>query len=100
MNPFFKKENAPDFSDPAVQKAFVENTVDAKELLQKELDVNQAEQVLLKQRIQLAKSFVNDLPSYDPQHSTLLIQIQMDQIELDELKSRELFLIQELTINE
>ncbi len=97
MQPFPKKESAPDFSNPDIQKAFVQDTQDGKSLLQKELTVNQAEQTLLTQRLQLMKSFLNDLPSSDPQYSLLLTQIQMDQIELDELKVRETLLIQKLS---
>lgn len=97
MHPFPKKENAPDFSNPAVQQAFVQDTKTSKSLMQKELDTNQAEQILLNQRIGLMKSFVNDLPSSDPQYSMLLTQIQMDQLELDELKIRSTLLIQSLS---
>ena len=97
MQPFHNKNNAPNFSNHAVQKAYVQETQNTKELTQKELDVNQAEQVLLKQRIELMKSYVSDLPSSDPQYSMLLIQIEMDQVEMDELKTREMFLIQKLS---
>ncbi len=97
MTPFPNKENTPDFSDPSVQKAYIDSTEDTKSLMQKELDVNQAEQLLLKKRIALMKSFINDIPSSDPQYSMFLIQVQMDQIEIDELKTRELLLIQELS---
>lgn len=99
MQPFPKKEETPDFSKPAIQQAFVQSTSDSKSLMQKELDVNQAEQTLLIQRIQLMKSFINDLPSSDPQYSLLLTQLQMDQIEMDELKVRETLLIQKLEEN-
>lgn len=98
MHQFPKKENAPNFSNPAVQQAFVHETKDNKELMQKELDVNRAEQNLLKKRIELMKSFVNDIPSSDPQYSMLLTQVDMDQIEMDELKTREILLIQKLSI--
>lgn len=97
MLPFPKKENTPDFSNPSVQQAFVQDTQDSKSLMQKELDVNQAEQVLLKQRISLMKGLINDIPSSDPQYSVLALQVQMDQIELDELKNREALLIQNLS---
>lgn len=96
MQPFPQKENAPDFSKPEVQQAFVQNTEDGRALLQKELSVNQAEQNLLVKRVQLMKGFVNDLPSSDPQYSMLLTQIQMDQIELDELRIRAQLLSQKL----
>ena len=97
MHQFPQKENAPNFSNPAVQKTFVQETRDNKELMQKELDVNRAEQTLLKQRIVLMKSFINDMPSSDPQYSMLIAQVGMDQIELDELKNREMLLTQKLS---
>ncbi len=31
---------------------------------------------------------INDIPSFDPQYTTLVTQVQMDKIELDELKAR------------
>ncbi|MBX7067357.1 MAG: hypothetical protein K1X28_09010 [Parachlamydiales bacterium] len=96
MQPFSKKD-APDFSKPEVQQTFVHQTHDSKELMQKELDVNQEEQILLDKRIRMMKTFINDLPSSDPQYSMLAVQIQMDQLELDELKVRETFLIQKLS---
>lgn len=96
MQPFPKKET-PDFSKAEVQQSFVAQTHDSKELMQKELDVNQAEQVLLDKRICMMKTFLNELPSSDPQYSMLAVQIQMDQLEHDELKIRETFLIQKLS---
>ncbi len=59
-----------------------------KELLQQEFDVNVAEQGLLEKRIATMKTLLNEVPSSDPQYSQMAIQIQMDQIELDELKYR------------
>lgn len=96
MQPFPKKET-PDFSKAEVQQAFVQETHDGKSLMQKELDVNQQEQILLAKRIQMMKSFINDLPSSDPQYSMLLTQIHMDQVEIDELKVRETLLHQRLS---
>ncbi|HSX25466.1 MAG TPA: hypothetical protein VLE89_00475 [Chlamydiales bacterium] len=97
MQPFLpKKESAPDFSNPSVEQAYVQEAHDVKSLLQKELDVNQMEQNLLQQRIAMMRSFINDLPASDPQYSMLLTQIQMDNIEMDELKTRETILIQNI----
>lgn len=96
MQPILPKKNAPNFSDPAVQQAFVQDTQGSKELLQKELDVNREEQNLLHQRLDLMKSFINDIPSSDPQYSMLVAQVGMDQIELDELKIKEMHLIQKI----
>lgn len=81
---------------PEEQQAFV-HSENSKVLLQKELDVNQAEQTLLRERMRTMKPLINDLPSSDPQYSPLVLQLQMDQIELDELKVRESILIQKLS---
>ena len=78
------------------EKAYIYDTKDEKHLLQKELTLIQTEKVLLEQRIQLMKTFINDLPSHDPQYSMILSTIQMDQIELDELATRRLSLLQKL----
>jgi len=96
MKSFPPQDGSFDFSDPAIQQAFVQNTENSKDLLQKELSVNQAEQILLTKRIQLMKSFINDLPSFDPHYSMMIAQVQMDQIEIDELKVREAFLRNQL----
>jgi hypothetical protein len=87
--PQFKKESPPDFSKPENQQAFLLEAHNAAALLQKEIDVNQAEQDLLSQRIRMMKEFINQMPASDPQYSLLITQAQMDQIELDELKRRE-----------
>lgn len=96
MQSFPKKEENSDFSKPAIQQAYVQDTPDSKTLMQKEFDVNQAEQVLLTQRIQLTASLLNDLPSSDPQYFMLIAQRDMDQIELDELRVRAILLSEKL----
>ncbi|MES2272618.1 MAG: hypothetical protein V4487_00300 [Chlamydiota bacterium] len=96
MYPFEKKENTPNFSNPAACQAFVSDTTSRKALFQKEFDVNQAEQNLLEKRIRMMKDFINDIPASDPQYSMLVAQVQMDRIELDELKVRETLLIQKI----
>lgn len=88
MNPPFKKKPSLDLTKLHSQQEFVQGAKDAPSLLHKELSVNKAEQELLLKRIELMKSTQNDLPSYDPQYSMMQIQLQMDQIELDELKRR------------
>jgi hypothetical protein len=85
----FKKPETPDLATPAAQRSYIEEAHSAAELLQKELEINQMEQTLLQKRIQMMQSFVNDLPSSDPQYSMLLAQLQMDRLELDELRLRE-----------
>lgn len=97
MQQFPNRNKASDFSKPEVQQAFTEDAKSSKSLLQKELDVNQAEQILLRQRIELMKSFLNDIPSSDPHYSMFAAQMRMDQIEIDELKVRELSLSEKLT---
>lgn len=97
MTLFPKKENPPDLSKPLMQDAFVNETKDSLSLFQKELEVNRAEQNLLRKRMAMMKSFINDLPDSDPQYSMLVTQVQMDQIETDELKVRETLLIQKIS---
>lgn len=97
MHQFPKKENNPNFSDPAIQQAYVQDIKTSKELMQKELEVNRGEQNILTKRIALMKSFVNDIPSSDPHYSMMITQINMDQIEIDELKFREILLTQKLS---
>ena len=93
----FQKNDTPDFSNAETRQEFVQSAHDSKTLMQKELDVNQAEQILLDKRLRMMKSFMNDLPSSDPQYSMLALQIQMDQLEINELKVGETILIQKLT---
>lgn len=93
----YKRPETPDFGNPNVQKAFIEEAHTSAELIQKEIEVNKTEQVLLEKRIQMMHEFSNDLPASDPQYSMLLASIQMDRIEIDELKLRETILVQKLT---
>lgn len=84
-----KKEQSRNFSSSKEQKAFVGETSETKELLQKEIDLNLIQQNVLQKKMATSLTLLNDLPSSDPQYSFLRIQSQMDQIELDELKIRE-----------
>ncbi|OGN63502.1 MAG: hypothetical protein A3E80_01910 [Chlamydiae bacterium RIFCSPHIGHO2_12_FULL_49_9] len=95
----FPKENAPDFSKSKERDAFAKDTSTKKELLQKELNTNQEEQVLLSKRIRAMREFLNEISSDDPQYAMLAAQIQMDQIELDELKNREEILVEKISAN-
>lgn len=79
-----------------MQEEPFDETQSDRELLQKELSVNQAQQVLLEKRLARCRSVLNDLPPSDPQYNTLLAQVQMDQIELDELKVRASLLREQL----
>lgn len=96
MHSFPRKDDPPNFSNPSERESFVQDTENRKDLLQKELAVNLAEQNLLSKRIELMKSFLNDLPSSDPHYSMMAVQIKMDQIEMDELKAREALLQKQL----
>jgi len=96
MIPFGNKSETKNFSDPAARNAFVQGTPDGQTLLQNELTVNRSEQLLLQERIRLMQGFVNDLPASDPQYSMLRIAVQMDLVELDELRARELLLQKKL----
>lgn len=88
-NHLIKKIDTPDFSRPDVQKAFIDEAHTSADLIRKEIEVNLAEQGLLKKRIEMMRSFVNDLPASDPQYSMLLSQIQADEVEIIELSLRE-----------
>ena len=89
MKSSLKKAPSANLSDPENQQAYLQDTHNGIDLLHKEIDINRAEQELITERIKLMTDFVNDLPSSDPQFSMLRAQIQMDQIELDEIKRRE-----------
>jgi hypothetical protein len=78
------------------EQAFVLGVQDGASLLRKELTVNHAEQVLLQKRVQLMREFINDLPSTDPQYSMIAGAIEMDRIELDELKVRSSSILQKM----
>lgn len=97
--PLFRINETPDFNKQADQDAFLQGMKTSQDLIQKELNVNQSEQTLLGKRIEMMKGFINDLPASDPQYHMLLIQIQMDQIELNELKVRESLLNKSLYLS-
>jgi hypothetical protein len=82
--------------DDFSERNYSHNIPSKKELLQRELDVNRAEQALLRQRIQTVKDYLGELPTTDPQYGIIHAQIRMDQIELDELKFQEENLLQQI----
>jgi hypothetical protein len=98
MLPFKNKQNVPISTDAASRQAFVQQTQDSADLLHKELLVNQAEQAILKERISVMRAFMDDLSVSDPQYGMFSISIQIDQIELDELKTRELIVQQRFSL--
>lgn len=92
----YKKKEPKDFSNPGTQKAYIEEARSGAELIRKEMIVNQTEQVLLAKRIQMLREFLNDLPASDPQYNMCILTAEMDEIELNELKLREMILEQRL----
>ena len=96
QDPLYKRDEDPSFQDEATQEHFVEDTDSDVELLQKELDVNETNQTLLIKRVRVMEESINDIPSFDHKYTTLVTQIQMDKIELDELKVRKEILINKL----
>ena len=68
------------------------------DLLKKEIDINEEEQILLKKRIFLMQDYMSELPSYDPTWVALDKQILIDQIQLDELRRNAQDLEQRLKI--
>lgn len=97
MMHFSEKDKTPDFSKGRERKAYVYETQDSVELLRKELDVNRQEQVLLQKRIEMMNGFINDLPASDPQYNMMRKQVEMDWVEIDELKIRETLILQKLS---
>jgi hypothetical protein len=89
QNPLYKKPVDPTFKDPKTQNQFVKDTTSSNDLIIKELIVNKSNQGLLEKRILIMKESLNNIPSSDPQYTMMATQIQMDKIELDELKIRE-----------
>lgn len=89
QNPLYKKSEDPSFDDTNTQNQFVKDTASSKDLIIKEITVNRFNQGLLEKRILIMKESINNIPSSDPQYSMMAAQIQMDNIELDELKIRE-----------
>ena len=86
--PLFKKYETPNFNNLADQQTFLDRLKNDNDLIQNELSVNKSQQLLLIKRIDMVKGLINDLPASDPQYSMLILQMQIDQVELDELKAR------------
>ena len=61
----------------------------AKNLLHKEVDVNLQQQLILKKKIAQTKDFLAASNSSDPKYGLYKTQMEMNQIELDELKNQE-----------
>lgn len=96
MRPLYKKDTPPDLTKSQDQENYILEAHNSAALLQKEMDVNLAEQELLRQRIQMMSGLINDLSEKDPKYFFLTTQTKMDQIELDELKNREAIIFDRL----
>ncbi|MBN2479816.1 MAG: hypothetical protein JXA94_06275 [Parachlamydiales bacterium] len=70
----------------------LDSTSKRHDLLIQELDINTQEQVLVNKRIFLLKEVMKEIPKTDPQYALLFTQLEMDRIELDELKNRHNYL--------
>jgi hypothetical protein len=92
MTDLFIKPPVRNLSNPQDQTAYIQEAHNAEELFRKELDVNIAEQNLLRKRIRMLEELINDTPSDHPNYSQMVAQVNMDQIELDELEIREEFI--------
>jgi hypothetical protein len=72
---------------------FTINSLDPKEkklaLLKQELDVNLQQQAIVNKKLNLIKEVLKNLPNTTPEYAILLTQLEMEQIDLDELKYRE-----------
>jgi hypothetical protein len=96
QNPLYKKPTDPTFQNVNEQNRFTKETQSILDLLIKEMTVNRENQNLLAKRILIMTEELNNIPASDPQYSMMAIQIQMDKIELDELKTREQILSQKI----
>ena len=61
----------------------------AKALLQKELNINQQEQILINKKMETIKEFSKHLDKKQPEYLEFHNQTLMEQINLDELKNKE-----------
>lgn len=77
------KRNSEDFSEENYT-----HIADKKDLLQKQLDINLAEQLLLKKRIETVQRASEIREKDDPETALFQSQMEMDLIELDELIKR------------
>jgi len=83
-------------SEEKFQQAFLQDIHSGKSLIEKELIVISSEEILLKHRIGMLKEFIRNLPAGDPQYGLVVAAMEMDQIEIDSLEVRRLYLLRSL----
>lgn len=86
----------PQSNNKSFERSFVHDITTEEALIQKELLLIDSEESLLKQRIQVMKDFIKELPSKDPQYGMMEVAIDMDLIELDEYAAKRLLLLDRL----
>lgn len=89
QKPLFKKNEDPSISNLQYQNRLIQETKTPKELVQQELTVNKIYQQEIQKRICILKESIKNLPRHHPNITFLMAQLEMDRIELDELKIRE-----------
>ena len=89
QKPLFRKNEDPSIADLQYQNQIIEETKSPKDLVQKELTINKLYQQEIQKRIHILKESIKNLPQHDPNITFLMTQLEMDRIELDELKIRE-----------
>lgn len=89
QKPLFKRNEDPSIASLQYQNQFIEEAKTPKDLVQKELTVNKLYQQEIQKRIHILKESIQKLPHHDPNISFFMTQLEMDRIELDELKIRE-----------
>lgn len=89
-------KNLPPNDDSFSEYEYVSDIGSAKELLQKEIDVNHEEQVVLKSKIDEIKNLLTSMTERDPQAPVYKTQLEMSEIELDELVNQERELVEKL----
>ncbi len=83
-------------SEKQFQHAFAQNITDASSLITKEILVIESEEILLNQRINVLKDFLETLATDDPQYAMIRAAEEMDRIELSDLMVRKQLLLQQL----
>jgi hypothetical protein len=58
------------------------------DILRKDLEVNTEEQVIINKKLMILQDTINETANTDPSYALIQTQINMNQIELDEIKIR------------